>query len=165
MKLSFRLKVRTLTLFFTIFKTQRMVGIVNKVENGGFCPFWDLENCTLNMAIKTLSEVQKEFHLDTIFVYSDNPTSFRALCYTVVSFHEYLHILLHTQYVDFGWFRVNVSREFAILRISDKKKREHQKVVAIIPNGKELEYPYFTNVEYDTGIDKKVILLAIGEKL
>jgi hypothetical protein len=152
MRFNFRLKVRNINIFFSIAQVQTMKGIVNKIGDK-FAPFWDLENCTLEQVIEELQVIRNVYDLDTIYIFSDSPTSFRAICYTPVDFHTLLNIILNTKYLDYGFYRATVIRGYSILRISTKKNRQKQKVVYTV--GQETaRIPSFIYTDYDTGTDK-----------
>jgi hypothetical protein len=164
MRLNLRLKFGNLTFFGMISKTQTLEGItstVNKKEHLHYI-FWDLENCTLEQAEKTLKEVQEEFLLSNIYITSDKDKSYRAWCFSVRKWLDYLHILLHTKYVDYGFWIWTVRRGEATLRTSKKENRNQQEIVSVL-------YGFLdkTNlpekvkiVIYDTGIEKKGKLIT-----
>jgi hypothetical protein len=91
-------------------RSQTLNGFNSLVRKGATIPesqhivMWDLEGCTLNEACKELSEIQDKFHLGEIYVVHDGtPRSYRAWCFTVVSFMRLLDILIHTRFVDWNF--------------------------------------------------------------
>jgi len=125
--------------------------------------FWDLDNCTLNQAVYTLREVQRDFSLGDIFVTSDRKNSFRGWCFSVREWLEYLHILLHTnrKYLDYGFWIWTIRRGEATLRNTDKKNRQIHDIYAILKGHEKTKLPNkFRIIRYETGIDKKGILIT-----
>jgi len=162
-RLNLRLKFGKITFFGMISKTQTLKGIgslVDKKKHLHFI-FWDLENCTREEAERTLAKVQREFKLGVIFLTSDKERSFRAWCFSIRKWLEYLHILLHTKYVDYGFWIWTVRRGEATLRLSDKEKREFQQLLTIIEGYEKTELPKIMKlIIYDTGIEKKGKLIT-----
>jgi hypothetical protein len=146
-----------------ISKTQTLKGItstVNKKEHLHYI-FWDLESCTLEQAEQTLKKVQQEFCLSNIYITSDLDKSYRAWCFSQRKWLEYLHILLHTDYVDYGFWIWTVRRGEATLRISKKDKRDYQNLISVIEGYDKVDLPQKINViMYDTGIEKKGRLIT-----
>ena len=117
MRINLRAKIRNYTFFCMLSKTQTLEGITSKVigEKNKHYIFWDLENCTLEQAKDTLTEVQYEFKLGDIFIISDYPKSYRAWCFSKRTFKEFLHILLHTKYVDWNFIYWTIQRYSCIV--------------------------------------------------
>jgi len=157
-RLNLRLKFGKITFFGMISKTQTLKGIgslVDKKEHLHYI-FWDLEGCTRKEAEQTLMEVQREFKLGMIFLTSDKEKSFRAYCFSVRKWLEYLHILLHTKYVDYGFWIWTVRRGEATLRISNKENRIMQKILTVYEGYEKTVLPKIIRyIIYDTGIQKK----------
>jgi len=163
-RLNLRLKFGKITFFGMISKTQTLKGIgslVNKKEHLHYI-FWDLENCTKEEAEQTLTEVQKEFKLGIIFITSDKEKSYRAFCFSIRKWLEYLHILLHTKYVDYGFWIWTIRRGEATLRISRKLNRGIYEILTVLENGYEETnlYPKIRRIIYDTGMQKKGKLIT-----
>lgn len=156
MKINVRIKVGNITLFFMVSQTQTLTGVTNKLGPNKFFLMWDLENCSLNQATKTLQTVQKNYGLSTIFVVSDHPKSYRAYCFSTVTFPKFLEIICATEYCDWNFIRWSVVRAEATLRTSQKQGRPKQKLVAVLESHKIVPIPKMCKrVVYDTGIEKK----------
>jgi len=144
-------------------KTQTLHGIgscVNRKEHLHYI-FWDLENCTLKEAKRTLKKVQKEFKLGDIFITSDTEKSYRGWCFSIRKWLEYLHILLHTKFMDYGFWIWTVRRGEATLRISEKEERGKQEIICILEGYEKTKVPEKMNyIIYDTGIQKRGKLIT-----
>ena len=163
MRLNFRLKIRGLTFFGMLAHTQTLEGITSLQKNGKHYVFWDLEFKTLKQVKETLSRIQLLYKLSNIYVTSDIDCSYRAWCFSEVSFNKLLHILIDTEGLDYSFFYYTVKRKKATLRVSNKRNREPQKIVAVLPS---YYYPISNCVEkviYDTGTEKKGKCLLIGK--
>jgi len=164
MRINLRAKIRNYTLFFMLAKTQTLEGITSKVIKGKdeHYIFWDLENCTLEQVKETLTEVQYEFRLGDIFITSDYPKSFRAYCFSKRTFKEFLHILLHTKYVDWNFIYWSIQRGSATLRTSRKQNRKPQQIKVILLGYENTYIPQnIIRVIYDTGNEKRGIVKKI----
>jgi len=164
MRINIRVKIKNYTVFFMLSKTQRLKGITSKVVKGKdkHYIFWDLENCTKLRAIQTLKTVQKEFRLGMIFLLSDCPKSYRAFCFSQRTFKEFLHILLHTNYVDWNFIYWTIQRGSATLRTSQKEGREPQLIKAILTGYEKVYIPQdVIKVIYDTGNEKRGIIKSV----
>jgi len=163
MRLNLRLKFGNITFFGMISKTQTLRGITstaNKKEHLHYI-FWDLEDCTLNEAEQTLRKVQEEFLLSNIYITSDKDRSFRAWCFSQRKWLDYLHILLHTEYVDYGFWIWTVRRGEATLRISKKEKRDYQNLISVLEGYGKVDLPNkILVIKYDTGIEKRGRLIT-----
>jgi len=163
MRLNLRLKFGDITFFGMISKTQTLKGVTstaNRKEHLHYI-FWDLEGCTLNEAEQTLKDVQKDFCLSNIYITSDLDKSYRAWCFSQRKWLEYLHILLHTQYVDYGFWIWTIRRGEATLRISKKDKRSYQNLISVLEGYYEVDLPQKINIiMYDTGIEKRGRLIT-----
>jgi len=162
-RLNIRWKFRGFTFFCTISKHQTLGGLGSCVnwEKHLHNIFWDLEICTLKQAIQTLQKVQKEFKLGDIYITSDYKKSYRGWCFSVRKWLEYLHILLHTKHIDYGFWIWTIRRGEATLRNTDKKDRQMQNIVAILEGYEKTQLPEkFKVINYDTGIQKKGILIS-----
>ena len=85
-RFNFRAKFRNLTFFAMAAKTQTLEGVTSLQKDGSHIVMWDLENCTLKQAEKTLSKIQKKYCLSHIYIVSDNQNSYRAWCFSKVDF-------------------------------------------------------------------------------
>jgi len=164
-RLNLRLKFGKITFFGMISKTQTLKGFGSCVDVKKHLHyiFWDLENCTKEQAVQTLMKVQEEFKLGAIFLTSDKEKSFRAWCFSIRKWLEYLHILLHTEYVDYGFWIWTVRRGEATLRVSQKENRITQEVIEVLNGFEKTKIPELKNLHfivYDTGIEKKGTLIT-----
>jgi hypothetical protein len=150
-------------------KAQRIEGITSKCldepkEKHLHYPFFDLEKCTLEEAKEKLLEIQKEFRLGDIYIFSDKEESFRAWCFSKRSFVEYIHILVHSfPLLDYGFFIWTVRRGGATLRISNKADRPSQKCVAFLSGYEKTALPQKAEfILYDTGLEKQGKTIQLG---
>jgi hypothetical protein len=129
-----RLKVRGITLFAMISKTQTLEGITSRVSKEGdlHIPMWDLENCTLKEAEQSLAFVQDKYTLSDIYILSDSVGSYRAISFAPVEFKTFCNILLDTEYLDWNFFYWTVLRSKATIRLSNKVNRKPQEIIEIL---------------------------------
>jgi hypothetical protein len=140
-----------------LMKIQQVKGIANRVigEKDSYHIFWDIENCSLEQAIETLSDVQFRYRLADIFITSDKENSFRAWCFSKRSFNEYMIILHETKYVDWAFIKWTVIRHKSVLRTSRKSNRPKQEVLAKLKGYEPYELPKRNFEEtYETGLEK-----------
>lgn len=158
------MKLKNITVFFMVSHTQTLEGITSKVGNDEHIILWDLEKCTLEQAIETLSDVQYRYRLGNIFITSDVEGSYRGWCFSRRTFKEYLKILLDTEHLDWNFFWWTVRRGQATLRTSNKQGRPPQQVVAYLKGYEPTEFPdKMVHVLYDTGIEKRGKVIKIGQ--
>lgn len=166
MRFNFRAKFRNLTFFAMIAKTQTLEGVTSLQSDGNHIVMWDLEKCTLKQAEKTLTEIQKKYRLSHIYISSDNQHSYRAWCFSKVSFEIFLKILLDSlSILDYNFFYYTVKRRKATLRTSSKKGRPAQKVVSVLQSYYSpipFKNSFVEKVVYDTGLQKRGISLLLG---
>ena len=121
---------------------------------------WDLDECTLNQACDSLMKVQNWYDLGNIEIISDKNNSYGAVCNSIVSFKELLHILIDTELIDPLYVRYCVQRHEAILRLSDKENRPiHRETICKLYRKSDRlwdEKKYYTTV-YETGYTRKGI--------
>lgn len=170
-RFNIRFKIRDLTFFMMISRTQRLRGFNSLVQRGASIPesrhiiMWDLENCTLKEACTELEEIRDKFNLGVIYVVGDVPRSYRAWCFTQVSFMRLLDILIHTRFVDWNFIYWTFHRAKSTLRITNKEGREPQRILATIGDGYARVEPIpdtLQYVTYDTGKQKKGMTFLIG---
>ena len=140
-----------------------MEGITSLQSDGNHIVMWDLENCSLQQAKKTLLEVQIKYGLSDIFIVSDTEESFRGWCFSKVNFKTLLKILLDTKFLDWNFFWWTVKRGKATLRVSKKENRSSQEIVSVL-------YSYYVpipesveKVVYDTGVEKRGASILLGD--
>jgi hypothetical protein len=158
------LKVANVTFFGMIAQTQTLEGVTSLQKDKKHIVMWDLENCTLQQAEKTLEKIQRKYRLSHIYIASDSEGSYRAWCFSKVSFGKYLSILVDSlSILDYKFFYYTVKRRKATLRTSAKKGRPPQRVVSVV-----YSYPVpmpkstVEKVVYDTGLEKRGISLMLG---
>ena len=160
----FRIGKREFTLFGSIAESQTLEGITSKAGNELHYVFADIEGCNTPTAIAEAKYVQKKYVLPDIVLVSDRENSFRLWCFGKVDFKTLLKILLDIPHLDYNFFFWTVQRTKATLRVSDKKNRPPQKVVAFLSS-----YPVpipetVEKVIYDTGIQKRGLTLIFKDR-
>lgn len=191
MKLSLRIKMFNWTFFSLLSKTQRLSGIVSRIENNEFkrsdnmhILLWDLESCTLDEAINELRRIQIKYDLSDIFITTDRvilangkypipkgrrkadgmKSGFNAWCFTVKPFVEYIHILTDTRYTDFQFLWWTMHYCEATLRITPKEGRGNIKCLARL-RSYDVLVPFGKKIlinDYDTGSIKRGIQLRMN---
>lgn len=153
MRQQIRIIFKRINIFVMISTTQAVKGISSLQEDGTHIILWDLDNCTEEEAILDLYNVQQQYNLGEIFILSDKQKSFRAICFTRVSYKNLLRILLDTVNLDKGYFDYTVKRHKATLRLIEKIDREKQEIFSLA--GRKEKIPEnFQLVFYETGLDK-----------
>jgi hypothetical protein len=125
-------------------RTQVTKGMSNEVVNepDKYYIFWDLDNCSLEQAEQTLSDVQINHKLADIFIVSDKINSYRGFCFSKRNFKTFIDILFDTKYVDYSFISWTVRRHKAILRTASKLNRPtQQEVVAKLEGYEKYELP------------------------
>lgn len=176
MRWSARVKVGNITLYGMVSHTQTLKGITNKIfsfagDTRGmgkdrFFVVWDLEGytetgVTLEKVCDELRRIQQKYDLSDVFITSDKPeVSWHGWCFSVVDWKKYLMIILDTKYVDYNFFYWTVHRGEATIRVSPKKGRVPEKVVAMLRSDVPYAIPEkVKEVIYDTSLEKR------GEKI
>jgi hypothetical protein len=172
-KKRFNLRITTsrFTFFTMLSRSQRMEGITSRVydENGKptekHYEFWDLESTSLEQIKTTLKKVQKRYNLSHIYLTTDNNgKTFRAWCWSIVTFETYIKILVDSlSIMDYGFFYYTIKRKEATLRLSQKEGRPFQTCTDVIES---FSVPFPTGimkrVVYHTGNEKKGTTLNLG---
>jgi hypothetical protein len=141
-------------------KTQRVSGIVSKIDNDEHIILWDLDDCNLSNAIESLKTVQDRYSLSDIYIVSDKKNSYGAICLTIVDFSRLLRILIDTAYIDMGFVAYTAKRYGATLRLSPKKDRGARKIVYTIPSEIKSDFRPINTVVYDTGLIKNGLMIG-----
>jgi hypothetical protein len=163
MRLNFRLKITNLTFFAMVAQTQTLEGVTSLQNDGTHIVMWDLENISLGEAKTVLRQVQIKYCLSNIYVVSDCENSYRAWCFTKVSFTVLLKILVDCyDILDNNFFYYTVKRKKATLRVSAKKGRFNQKVVCVLPSFFAPISDCVEMVVYDTGLEKRGYSFLLG---
>jgi hypothetical protein len=164
MRWNIRIKINNLTFFVMLAQTQTLEGVSSLQKDGKHIVMWDLENCDLQQAETTLKKVQTKYRLSNIYLVSDTAKSYRAWCYSRVSFDVFLKILYDSlSILDFNFFFYTIKRKKATLRTGSKKGRSPQKIVSVLEsyylpiNPSKVE-----KVTYDTGLEKQGKSLLLG---
>lgn len=164
MRFNFRVKFRNWTLFLMLAKTQTLEGVTSLQPDNSHIVMWDLENCTLEDAERTLRNLQRKYRLSHIYVASDVEGSYRAWCFSKVDFKTFLKILVDSfSILDYNFFYYTVKRRKATLRTGSKKGRPAQKVVCVLESccsPISNENLVVEKVIYDTGLQKERYLYS-----
>ncbi|MGA2683237.1 MAG: hypothetical protein ABSF44_15730 [Candidatus Bathyarchaeia archaeon] len=163
MRLNFRVKIVNITFFAMVAKTQRLEGVSSLQKDGKHIVMFDLENCSLVQAEKTLRRIQRKYHLSDIFIVSDVEKSYRAWCYSKVGFVTFLKILLDVKFLDWNFFYWTVKRGKATLRTSTKKGRQPQRIVSVLTSYSVPISNSCEKVVYDTGLTKRGFTVLLGD--
>jgi len=159
-RINLRLKFKDYTFFFMISKTQTLDGLMSMIPDDRefHYPMWDLEitdlDSTFNDIEYTLLDVQDKFQLSDIFIMSDKDLSYRAICFTRVTFKTLMNILYNTCYVDYNFIHWTQSRGYANIRMSEKENRKPLEVISILKTYHQPIPEYIYHKIYDTGIEK-----------
>jgi len=164
MRCNFRFKIAEFTFFAMVAKTQTLEGVTSLQKDGTHIVMWDLENCTLEQAEETLENIQVKYRLSNIYLSSDCEQSYRAWCFSKVSFEIFLKILVDSlSILDYNFFYYTVKRKKATLRTGSKKGRQAQRVVSVL---RSFYLPFnesvVEKVVYDTGLEKRGKSLILG---
>jgi hypothetical protein len=145
--------------YSTLGKIQTVEGISSKVDRDRHIVLWDFDNCSLERVRSSLESAQKTFNLGEITVFSDKPMSYRAVCYSQVSFRGLMEILISTKGVDDVFIVMTARKGQATLRLSPKVGRLDPEIVLRI-NGDYVNPPdKLSRWVYETGYDSRVIKL------
>jgi hypothetical protein len=101
--------------------------------------------------------VNNKYNLGKIYIISDKLGSYGAVCNSVVTFKELLHILIDTDLIDPLYVRYTFQRHEAILRLSDKEDRPiHREIIAELNflTDREVNETDYMDVDYETGYIK-----------
>ena len=147
--------------YLMVARIQKVGGISSRIteDYSKHRVLWDLDRCSLDEAKKSLIKIQNQYNLGKIYIISDKDESYGAVCNTIVSFKELLHILIDTDLIDPLYVRYAFQRHEAILRLSDKEGRlVHREIIEELkPLKKDIrpkdDNGYYT-VNYQTGYIK-----------
>jgi hypothetical protein len=124
-RIEFRKRFLNRVLYLMFSRVQIVSGISSQYSDDGeqHRILWDLDECTLDDACDSLMKVQEWYDLGNIEIISDKKGSYGAVCHTIVSFKELLHILIDTELVDQLYLEYVFREHEAVLRLSDKENR------------------------------------------
>ncbi len=159
-RLNMRFKLRNITIFFMISRTQTTTGITSKIGPNQHIVLWDLDHCNIQEASTALIDVQKKYNLSDIYIFGDRDNGFGAICFKVVPFITMLRILIDTNYIDEGFISYTAKRNKATLRMWHKENRPMMKVKNIL-HTYHLDMPEnMEKIIYDTGLVKDGVTLG-----
>jgi hypothetical protein len=165
-RLNFRIAKFGWTFFVMLSRSQRLEGVTSLQSDGdavGHMVMWDLEGCSLEEAEQTLKQAQQKYNLSHIYIVSDAEGSYRAWCFSKVDFPTFLSILVDSlSILDYSFFYYTVKRRKATLRISDKKDRPPQRLVAVLGSYAAKVPDQMELVVYDTGLVKRGHTIMLG---
>ena len=162
MRYNLKLNFKGLYFYLMVSQTQIIKGLCSLIERNNtdirkskHIVLWDLEDCTLKEVKTCLEKQQYKYGLSDIFIFSDYPRSYRAICLTQINFSTLLKIILENKYIDYNFFYWTVRRSKATIRYGDKKERPENRIVDILKSDIPYKLPEkFIFVEYETGLDK-----------
>jgi hypothetical protein len=169
-RFNFRFTTTHFTVFSMFARSQRLEGISSQVfdqngqPTGNHMIFWDCEEATIDEIKDTLRKVQRRYHLSHIYIASDNGTSFRAWCFSVVSLKTFLKILIDSlDILDYGFLYYTLKRKEATLRTNGKEGRPFQNCIAIL-DSYFVPFPsgIVNHVIYYTGCEKRGTSFVLG---
>lgn len=149
-------------LYMMFARVQLVVGISSRYSEdfNQHRILWDLDECTLNDACDSLMKIQEWYNLGNIEIISDKEGSYGAVCNSIVSFKELLHILIDTELIDPLFVRYALERHEATLRLSDKANRPiHRETICKLYRKSDRPYDeseYYI-IPYETGYIRKGI--------
>jgi hypothetical protein len=123
---------------------------------------WDLDKCSLDNCIKALRKVQEKYNLSNIHIMSDSANSYRAMCYTQVSFVELIHILIDTEYIDNDFIAHTITDKKSALRMSQKRGRKGNAVIHTVESFSVDMPEKITIKTYETSVEKKAHIISLG---
>ena len=169
MRFNFRVKNFGYTIFLMVSETQTLHGVTSLLANGNHYPFFDVDNCSLDLAETELGKIQVSYGLSNIYITSDKERSFRGWCYSQVKFTEYLRMqldLIDSGLLDYNFFWWTVRQGKSTLRCNRKKNRPYQELASTL-HSYYVPIPktgLVTQAIYDTGIQKRGFTIFLGEK-
>jgi hypothetical protein len=155
--LEFRKDVRGHIFYFAYFHSQRVGGITSRINDNwdNHRILLDFDDCELKDVKKSIIDLHKKYDFGLINIISDKFGSYGAVCNTVISFKEYMRMLIDTEYIDPLYVKYTLERHEAILRLSDKKGRElHRDIIYKMKfnSHRPMDNSNYMLIDYDTGI-------------
>ena len=145
--------------------SQTLEGLTGLLKSGHHVIFWDIEGTSFEKAERTLKKVQKKYHLAHIYLVSDFKNSYRAWCWSRVTFPTLMLILTDSlSILDYNFYYYTVKRRKATLRTAKKKDRPQQKVISVLPSYFAEIPEEMERVIYDTGTEKRGFSVLLGDK-
>lgn len=144
MKIQIRTKVFNHVFYFLIAGVERVEDITSDIKKSdNHILLWDFDDSSIEGVEKALTGVKGHYNLGDIYIMSDKIGSYRAMCFTTLSFKDMLKVLLDTDGIDMQFFNYTVKREYATIRISTKLGRRDNDIVKVVGDN-----------EYWIGIDQ-----------
>jgi hypothetical protein len=162
---NFRAVIHDITFFAMVAKTQTLEGVTSLQKDESHIVLFDLENCSLQQAIDSLTFVQEKYGLSDIYIVSDTVDSYRGWCFCKVDFTTYMKILLDTKFLDYNFLYYTFKRRKATLRTGSKQGRPPQEVVYALwsyPVAFPSDELVVEKVVYDTGVQKRGFSILLG---
>jgi hypothetical protein len=166
-RFTFTLDVWNMSVILSVVMTQWLNGVTSLIPKtkGLHIILVEFDDISLQKVIEALITVQDDYGLSNWYVFSDKEGSYRAFCFTIVTFPLLMHILVDTNYVDKVYVGYTWNRGKATLRTSRKWGRlAKQELVAFVESFFEPVPKPYERVLYQTGITKKGIEFHLGEK-
>lgn len=169
-RFNFRITTNRFTFFAMFARSQKLEGITSQVfddngkPTGKHYPFFDLEGTSIKKIKSVLGKIQHKYGLSNIYITSDNNSTFRAWCFSIVTFETYLKILIDCKsIVDYGFLLYTFKRKEATLRLSKKEGRPFQNVVTVLESFNiPLPSKIVRHVTYVTGCEKQGSTINLG---
>ncbi len=105
-------------------RTERILGITSRLDNGPHVLMWDFDGVDLVDVETAIRYVQEILHVGTVHVFtSGQPQHFHAYALYRFDWPFVIRVLAITPFVDTAWFKFSVMRDYCTLRFSDKDDR------------------------------------------
>ncbi len=166
MRLNFRIAKWGWTLFVMIARIQTLEGLTSGLPDGKHIIMWDLDlGHSLEEITKSLSEIQRKYSLSHIYIVSDAEGSYRAWCFSRVSFKAFLRVLVDSlDIIDYSFFYYTVKRLKATLRTGNKKDRPPQRLIRVLESYPAAFPAKMEQVIYETGLVKRGHTILLGDR-
>lgn len=153
MKYSIRKKYGDILIYGFITKIQKQTGITSIIPNSEYhYVLWDMDNISYNDVVTNIMDVAEKYGLSNCVIMSDKEKSYRVFSNTRVPFKTLIKILLDTKGVDYMFIKWTVKRDYATIRLSNKKGRDEVKILNVLKYDGvyKPDIEGFKFVEYDT---------------
>lgn len=170
-KITLSIKLLGFTVYFNFSKSTTQEGFTSLLSNGKHLPLLDadnLNNADYNKFRNSLKKSQKKHNLSNWYLVSDKESSYRAFCFSEVSFKILFDIMNECfDYLDWSFIRSTAIRGKATLRspTSNKIGRMPQKIIECLESYYvPIPLEKMECVIYDTSTTKKGIMVMLGDK-